>query len=235
MNFDFGNWFLGIITALVVAVAGRLIYKAVSDKIEKKAHLDWFVLANFSAPDLSIHKDSFDLFYAAKRQDEQKFSEAKIDSYQTDLRNAKKAVKIKIRNNGRAPSDAVALILERAPNRIELKPTVGTKTTNTADSRIQLEIAAVDSESSVELFLYGISEHDISGLFHKGIAAKGHLRADLVPKTQPPDHRIWALNGFFLGIRIFLGLDYLANKSTESATPSSEKGALSEDEGKPAQ
>ena len=235
MNFDFSNWILGIFTAIAVGVIGRLVYKVISDSLEKKPKLDWFVLADFSSPELSIHDASFDLFYAAKQQDAEKFTEEVIDSYRDDLRSTQKAVKIKIRNSGKGTSETISILLEREPYFVSLEPAVTTRTSKTADKKLELEIGAIGKDSSLSIFLYGVSRYEIAGVFHKGITVEKNSWANLVPYKEPRNHWLWAIWGVLLGTWVVNGIDYLAEKQTTNSELQPELGVPSENEGEPSQ
>ncbi|WP_147435428.1 hypothetical protein [Paenirhodobacter hankyongi] len=232
MNFDFVNWGLGILTAVIVAVLGRLVFKAISDRLEKKPQLDWFVLADFSAPEQRIHADSFDVFYAARLQDSARFKPDLIDQYRADLRTSREAVKIKIRNEGAGPSETVSLLLNGDPTSIDLSPSTTIKKMVTADQKTHLEIPAIGGNSSVEMFLYGVPAYKLVGVFHKGIPISKNL-SGLLPYKRPRSHWMWALQGFSFGMMFIVALDTLVKKYSPDTELKIEQAVQSENQGEP--
>ncbi len=207
MTFDATNWLLGALTAIIVGLTGRLLYRAITKRLDDKPNLSWFLLFESEFPyGKGIFDKTIDIVYAAKRGDPEQFNEDTAQSLVNEFQKSRYTSALVLQNSGKATAEKISILLEEEPLLFSVKPKISVQKRETADGHFEFELNSIEAGQRQHIIFFGIHSAFITRVSYLGNQVPEIYRPVLVPYTQPKNTTSILLIGIGIGLILSVGL-----------------------------
>jgi len=172
----------GALIAIVTAVAGRILWRAIEKALNGSADLVWFV-SHHSAMEASDEFNGilFDLYGDARRQNTDWDEYSKFRSVLEYLRKAMISSAITIHNFGKASAESVTVLLSDDPQKIIVSPDVAIHKKALADGQFELMFDALRPSEQLRISFVGAGSYIVKRVACKGAVAENLSYSKLLP------------------------------------------------------